>query len=205
MEKIDLKKTLGTYKAKINKPELITAAAMNYLMIDGKGDPNHSKDFQDAIETLYSVAYTLKFMVKKGLIGVDYGVMPLEALWWADDMNDFTAGKKENWHWTAMILQPDIITNDLYREAKILAVSRKELVAIDQLRFEQFKEGTCAQVLYIGPYCKEKETIISLHNFIKDQGYQLTGKHHEIYLNDARRTAEAKLKTIIRQQVTKKK
>ncbi len=174
-------------------------------MIDGKGDPNTSKDFQDAIETLYSVAYTLKFMVKKGEIGIDYGVMPLEALWWADDMNDFSAGKKDNWYWTAMILQPDLITNDLYKEAKKMAASRKELVAIDKLRFEQFKEGTCAQVLYVGPYNNETETIISLHKFVKEQGYQLSGKHHEIYLNDARRTAPEKLKTIIRQAIKKGK
>ena len=201
MDKTDVKKQLGFYNAKKNKPEWVDLPALHYLMIDGKGNPNTSKDFQDAIEALYSVSYTLKFMIKKGPAGIDYGVMPLEALWWADDMNDFMTANKDNWFWTAMILQPDFITEAMVAEATKLAGARKEIHALDKLRFGAFKEGKCAQVLYTGPYADEGPTIQSLHEFIRADGHELKGKHHEIYLNDMRRTAPDKLKTIIRQPV----
>lgn len=203
IEKVDLKKTLSFYKAK-DTPEFIDIPTMNYLQVDGKGDPNTSKDFQQAIEALYSVAYTLKFMVKNGPAAIDYGVLPLEGLWWAKDPNDFLTGKKDNWSWTLMIMQPDFVTSSLYDVAKEQAAERKELPALPKLRMGRYKEGKCAQVLYTGPYDKEHDTILELHEFIKNNGYQLHGYHHEIYLNDMRRTAPEKLRTIIRQPVTKK-
>lgn len=203
MEKIDFKKKLSFYKGKVGKPEMVSIPTMNYLQINGIGDPNISKDFRQAIEALYSVAYTLKFMVKKGALGIDYGVPPLEGLWWADDMNDFLSANKENWKWTAMIMQPEFITDALYREGVKAAAGKKVLPALSKMRLEKFDEGLCVQVLYIGPYSAEGPTIQSLHDFAKDNGCQLRGKHHEIYLNDQRRTAPEKLKTIIRQPVSK--
>ncbi len=202
MDKIDFKKELSGYKGKVGKPELLSIPTMNYLKIDGSGNPNTSKEFQLAIEALYSVAYTLKFMVKKRT-GVDYVVPPLEGLWWADDMNDFMIAKKDNWKWTAMIMQPEYITDALYQESVKTAGEKKDLPALPKMRLEKLEEGLCVQVLYIGPYADEGPTIMNLHQFAKDNGCQLSGKHHEIYLSDQRKTAPEKLKTIIRQPVVK--
>ncbi|MGB2846522.1 MAG: GyrI-like domain-containing protein [Saprospiraceae bacterium] len=203
MKKIDLKKEhLQLYKAS-NTPALITVPKLQYLMVDGQGDPNSAKSFQEAIEALYSMSYTLKFMIKKGAQQIDYGVMPLEGLWWTDDMNDFSMANKAAWKWTIMILQPDFITPSLVEEARLAVAKKKNLPALPSLRLASMQEGLCAQVLYIGPYNQEPPTIIKLHEYIASQGYKLKGKHREIYLNDMRRTAPEKLKTIIRQSVTK--
>lgn len=200
--KIDLKKIVSSYKAG-KKPAFMNVPTMKYLQIDGKGNPNTSRDFEQAIEALYSVAYTLKFMVKKGPTAVDYGVGPLEGLWWAKDMNDFLQGNKDNWYWTLMIMQPELVTEAMYEEAKESAAKRKDLPALSKMRFQKFAEGMCAQVLYTGPYSGEHDTILGLHGFIEGNGYKLHGYHHEIYLNDARRTAPEKLKTVIRQPAFK--
>jgi hypothetical protein len=201
MEKLDLKKSLPGYKAAKGKPTILTIPAMNFIQLSGKGDPNTSTAFPQAIEALFSVAYTLKFMVKKGATGTDYGVMPLEGLWWAPDMNDFITGKKDNWLWTAMIMQPEFITKELFEEAKAKAAAKKQQPALKNVEFISFEEGECAQVLHIGPYSTEAATIAMLHEYIDKQGYRLTGKHHEIYLSDFRKTAPEKLKTIVRQPI----
>jgi len=202
MEKIDFKKELPAYKARVGKPELLTIPAMNYLEIDGSGDPNNSVAFQQAIEALYTVAYTLKFMIKKQQ-GIDYGVLPLEALWWADDMNDFMFARKDKWKWTTMIMQPPYVTGPLFEDAVAVAGNKKELPALPGLRLAGLEEGLCVQVLYVGPYADEGPTILNLHQFAAGNGCHLGGKHHEIYLNDQRKTAPEKLKTIIRQPVLK--
>lgn len=204
MIKQDLKKEFPKlYKASATKMEIVDAPELNYLMIDGFGDPNNSPIFNEAIEALYGLSYTLKFMVKKGELQVDYGVAPLEGLWWADDMNDFMIGNKAKWKWTLMIMQPSIITNELVGEARKQLAARKQVQALDRVRFEAMADGLSAQVLYIGPYSGEPPTILKLHEFIKANGYQLCGKHREIYLSDMRRTAPEKLKTIIRQPICK--
>ncbi len=204
MEKIDLKKQYSNlYKASAKKPEIVTVPQLKYLMVDGFGDPNSSKMFQDAIEALYSVSYTLKFMYKKREESIDYAVMPLEGLWWTDDMNNFSMENKNNWKWTLMILQPEFITLENIEIAKTNAAKKKKLPLLNSLRFEKMNEELSAQILYIGPYNDEPSTIVMLHNFIKDSGYSLCGKHREIYLSDMRRTAPEKLKTIIRQPIYK--
>lgn len=200
MHKTDLRKTLPFYKAK-NKPAVVELPELHYLSIEGKGDPNHSLDYQQAIEALFTLSYTLKFMVKKGPMAIDYSVMPLEALWWADDMNDFISGNKDRWKWKAMILQPGFITAAMVNEAKESAAKKKKLLSPDIVRFDSFSEGKCVQVLYTGPYADEGPVIRDLHAFAAALGLQLRGLHHEIYLNDFRRTAPEKLKTIIRQPV----
>jgi hypothetical protein len=200
MKKIDYKKQLKhLYGPSAKQVESVEVPQMNYLMIDGKGDPNTAKSFSDAVEALYPVAYTLKFMVKKGAMDIDYGVLPLEGLWWADDMSAFSTGNKDAWKWTMMIMQPEFITSDMANEAIEEVARKKKPVALPLLRFEAFKEGRSAQILHIGPFAEEGPAIAKVHAFIEASGARMTGKHHEIYLSDMRRTAPEKWKTIIRQ------
>ncbi len=200
MKKIDYKKQLKhLYGPSAKQVEAVEVPQMNFLMIDGKGDPNTAKSFSDAVEALYPVAYTLKFMVKKGAMGIDYGVLPLEGLWWADDMSAFSTGNKDAWKWTLMIMQPEFITSDMANEAIEEVARKKKPIALPLLRFEAFKEGRSAQILHIGPFAEEGPAIAKVHAFIEASGARMTGKHHEIYLSDMRRTAPEKWKTIIRQ------
>jgi len=199
MTKIDFKKTLKhLYKPSKNEISIVDVPAMNFLMIDGQGNPNTAKSFTEAIETLYAVSYNLKFMIKKTQ-QIDYVVLPLEALWWAEEMAEFSETDKDSWLWTAMIMQPEYVSNNLVMEAIETVRAKKGAMALDKLRFESLKEGKSAQVLYIGPYSEEGPSIQNIHKHIDALGGTLAGKHHEIYLSDARRTAPEKLKTIIRQ------
>lgn len=202
MEKLDYKKQLSQfYSAKIGKPVTVTVPALNYLMMDGHGDPNTSQEYIDAVQTLYPVAYGIKFFCKKEL-GKDFTVMPLEGLWWTDDMRDFSTEDKSNWNWTAMIMQPDIVTKVMVDEIVKRVSQKKNPASIHKIRFESYEEGRAAQVMYVGPYSAEGPTIMNLHEFISSEGGVLTNTekhHHEIYLGDPRRVAPSKLKTIIRQ------
>jgi hypothetical protein len=189
------------YSAKPDKPAVVRVPQMNFLMIDGVGDPNTGTAYGDAIQTLYPVAYSIKFMCKKEL-GIDFTVMPLESLWWSDNMADFSAGNKDNWQWTAMIMQPEIVNHTIYKHALEQAQLKRSLPSMDGIRFASYKEGRAAQVLHVGPYAQEGPAIEHLHTFISEQGGSLdshNNHHHEIYLSDPRRTAPEKLKTIIRQ------
>jgi hypothetical protein len=200
MAKIDYKKQLkALYGPSASRVDLVEVPRMNFLMVDGAGDPNTSKSFAEAIEALYPVSYTLKFMIKKGEIGIDYGVMPLEALWWAEDMSVFASGNKEAWQWTLMIMQPDYVTQDMVEVASAEVAKKKKPVALPLVRFEAFAEGLAAQTLHLGPFSEEGPTIERVHAFIADQGRSRSGKHHEIYLSDLRRAAPEKWKTIVRQ------
>jgi len=199
MKKIDFKKDLKElYNPSTKEVSEIFVPATNFLMIDGKGDPNTSKEFKEAIETLYPVSYTIKFYFKKEK-EIDYGVLPLEGLWWAENMNDFVLGKKENWLWTLMIAQPDFVTSEIFEENLKAVKEKKKLPLVDKLRFEKFDEGKSAQIMHIGPYSEEGPNIQKIHEFIKAKGAKMVGKHHEIYLSDARKADPAKMKTILRQ------
>jgi len=202
MNKVDYKKELKLfYSARVGQPVVVQIPKMNFIMIDGKGDPNTSQEYIDAIQTLYPVAFTIKF-TSKIKHGKDFGVMPLEGLWWTDKMADFSQTDKTNWLWTAMIMQPEIVTEEFYNQAVVQVKKKKNPKSIDRLRFEAYDEGRAAQVMYIGPYSEEGPTIVDLHNFIKEQGGKLDDNnrhHHEIYLGDPRRSDPSKLKTIIRQ------
>ncbi len=202
MGKIDFKKKLkDLYKASAIKIEIVDAPRMNFLMADGKGDPNTSQDFQEAVEALFGLAYALKFMIKKGDLQIDYGVLPLEGLWWTEDMAQFSVERKEDWLWTAMIMQSELVTSELVAEAVEQVRKKKNPAALSKIRFEAFEEGMAAQIMHIGPFSEEGPTIAKLHDFITGNGYSLSGKHHEIYLSDIRRAAPEKWKTIIRQPV----
>lgn len=202
MNKTDYKKVLGSlYSGKVGQCVAVDVPVMQYLMVDGHGDPNTSQEYVDAMQALYPLAYTLKFMCKKEL-AEDYAVMPLEGLWWSDDMADFLTGNKSNWQWTAMIMQPAIITQEMFDRAVQQVADKKAPTALGKVRLETYHEGRAAQVMYVGPYAAEGPTIQQLHAFIGEQGGRLTATnkhHHEIYLGDPRRTDPAKLKTIIRQ------
>jgi hypothetical protein len=195
---LDLKKQLrDLYGPSAREPAIVNVPSMNFLMVDGEGDPNTSQAYKEAVEALYATSYTLKFMIKKRSPEDDYGVMPLEGLW--DDPTSFGSEQRAGWRWTAMIMQPDVVTPALVAEAIAEAAGKRDLPALPRLRVEPFHEGTAAQILYIGPYAAEQPTIERLHRFIADRGGALTGRHHEIYLSDPRRTAPERLKTIIRQ------
>jgi hypothetical protein len=203
MEKIDYKKRLKhLYGPTAKNIDIVDVPEMNFLMIDGEGDPNTAQSFSDAIEALYSIAYTLKFMVKKSGIGIDYGVLPLEALWWADDMSAFAEGNKDDWKWTVMIMQPEFIPREMVEMAIKEVKMKKKPASLPLVRFEPFKEGKAAQTMHIGPFSEEGPTIEKVHSFIKENGSQRAGKHHEIYLSDIRRAAPEKWKTIIRQPMS---
>jgi hypothetical protein len=199
MTKIDFKQEWKKlYQASSREVVQVDVPPMDFLMVDGQGDPNTSQDYADAIEALFSVAYTLKFMVKKGPLALDYGVMPLEGMWWADDMKDFGAGEKSHWKWTAMIMQPPFITSSMVYAAIAEMQKKKPLVALSRVHLNTFAEGKCAQILHVGPFSQEGPTIDKVHQFIRKHS-KLRGKHHEIYLSDIRKAAPEKWKTIIRQ------
>jgi hypothetical protein len=202
MQTIDFKKRLGAlYSAPAKAPVIVEVPPLNFIMIDGAGDPNTSEEFRQAVEVLFSASYTLKFLIKKGPLAIDYGVLPLEGVWWAEDMSAFTAGDKASWQWTLMIMQPEYVTPELFENALGQVRQKKDLPAAGQLRLETFHEGLSAQLLHVGPFSEEGPTIQRLHRFIEDHGYRRRDKHREIYLSDLRRAAPEKLRTIIRQPI----
>ncbi len=196
--KVDFKKTLKhLYKPSQKEFSIVEVPEMHFLMIDGQGDPNTSQAYKDAVGALYAVAYKIKFLSKKE--GFDYVVPPLEGLWWTPEMADFSTDEKGAWHWTMMIMQPESITPELFEAGREAADEAKDLPALPKLRFDSYAEGLAAQILYVGSYADEAPTIARLHDFIREQGYERTGKHHEIYLSNPERVAPEKLKTVIRQ------
>ncbi len=200
MEKIDYKKVFKEFYNSPRNPVIVQVPQFNFIMVDGKGDPNTSQEYQEALGVLYGVSYSIKFNLKKES-RVDYKVMPLEGLWWVEDDLNFGMEKKDKWSWTAMIMQPNAVTHNDVIEAKSQLQIKKKPVALPKVRFEAFKEGLAVQIMYLGPYSDEAPTIERLHAFAESEGYSLRGKHHEIYLGDPRRTAPEKLRTIIRQPI----
>ncbi|AUM18147.1 GyrI-like domain-containing protein [Rhodococcus ruber] len=201
-EKTDFKRTLDAYQARRGKFRLVDVPTMQYLMIDGHGDPNTSPDFDRAVRALYPVAYKLKFASKRDL-DQDYVVPPLEGLWWADDMDSFTAARdKSRWDWTMMIMTPDWIDHAMFAAAVERAGAENRPQGLDDVRLETLHEGRCVQTLHVGPFDDEAAVLAQLHEeFVPDNELRLTGKHHEIYLTDFRRTAPDRLRTILRQPV----
>jgi hypothetical protein len=201
--KVDFKKTMkGLYQPSSKEVVNVEVPEMQFLMIDGMGSPGETKEYLDALATLYPVAFKTKFLSKSK--GKDYVVPPLEGLWWADDMNDFIEGNREKWKWTMMIMQPEWITKEMIKEAiEITKENKPELTEVlKKLRFEKYDEGKSAQIMHLGPYSEEGPTVRKVHNFIEEQGGKYDGhnlKHHEIYLSDPRRAKPENMKTVIRQ------
>jgi hypothetical protein len=211
MAKLDLKKELKyLYAPSAKKVGIVDVPAFKFVMIDGEIEPGEtpgsSESYRNAIGALYGVSYTLKFMSKlRQTDPLDYTVMALEGLWWTD-AGDFSFTAEDPWLWTMMMLQPDHIGEAMFQEglqkAKEKAASKgEENPAIDELRFESFQEGLCMQIMHIGPYSEEPRTIEKMEAFAAENGYQKSGKHHEIYLGDPRRARPERLKTILRQPV----
>lgn len=201
-KKLDCKRELkDLYGPRTGPPEIVDVPKLSFLMVDGIGDPTTSPSYGEAVEALFAVSYRVKFAVKRGSEGIDYRVMPLEGLWWVDDMSKFSLEDKSSWSWTAMIMQPDVVTDELVRRSILEASTKKPLPAAAKLRFVRFEEGLAAQVLHTGPYGAEGPTIERLHAFIVEAGHRLRGKHHEIYLSDPSRVDPARLRTIIRQPI----
>lgn len=202
MEKLDMKKTLSSYRARSGVFDIIDVPPVKYMMIDGHGDPNVGGPFAEAVTALFSVGYTLKFASKKEL-GRDYAVMPLEGLWWSNDPADFTTAlDKSQWNWTLMMAVPDWIDQARF-VAATTAAEKKAGPAARQLRLAELIEGRCVQTLHLGSFDSEAEMLHRLHTeFLPDNGLGFAGHHHEIYLSDFRKTAPEKLRTIVRQPVT---
>jgi hypothetical protein len=206
MKKLDLRKEFKhLYSPSAKQPEIIKIPKINYLMIDGVGDPNTAKEYQDAIAALYGVAYGLKFMTKKGKEAIDYPVMMLEGLWWAEGADTMALTdlmkRKDIWQWTMMIMQPKFITRRLFTEAVNQVAKKKNLPVLAKLRLEPFEEGQCAQIMHVGPYTAEGPTIERLHEFIAESEHTLRGRHHEIYLSDPRKAKPEKMRTVLRQPI----
>ena len=192
------------YSPSAKHPAIVEVPALAFLMVDGRGDPDTSEAYHEALDALYGVAYTLKFSLKKADAGRDFKVAPLEGLWWADaavPTMDELQRDRDSWNWTMMIAMPDEVTADEVTAAAGAAARRKDLVAAPLVRLERLEEGLAAQLMHIGPYAGEAPTIARLHEFVAAQGYELRGRHHEIYLGDPRRTAPERLKTVLRHPV----
>ena len=203
MTKTDFKKEFRhLYAPSKSEFSLLEVPPMRFLMIDGCGDPNTAPAYQEAVQALFSVAYTLKFMSKNDL-GRDYVVPPLEGLWWATDMQAFTSKRdKSQWLWTMMIMVPDWIPDEVVAQAQVAAGKKKELPALPKMRCECYDEGLAVQILHIGSYDEEGPVLEQMHTeFLPANNLAFNGKHHEIYLSDPRRVAPNKLKTVLRQPV----
>ena len=184
-------------------PTRLTVPPLRLLMVDGAGDPNTTPGYGDAVGTLYAVSYGVRGMVKQSG-GLPWTVMPLEGLWWAEDMAIFSTDDRSGWLWTMMIAQPDVVTAEMVASALTAAKAKGRAPSADLLRLEVYDEGDAVQVMHHGPYADEGPTIAALHRAVTDLGLALRGKHHEIYLNDPRRVAPAAMRTILRQPVAER-
>ena len=205
MTKTDFKKELRhLYKPTAKEFTVVEVPRMQFLMVDGHGDPNTAQQYKDAIEALYAVAYRVKFASKREL-DQDYVVPPLEGLWWAEDIDAFTTSRdKSAWDWTMMLMQPEWITGEMLAGAIAHVDRTKNLLALPKLRLEEYHEGLSVQILHIGSYDDEGPMLHRMHHqFIPQNNFRLGGKHHEIYLSDARRVAPEKLRTVLRQPVAR--
>ena len=203
--KVDFKKELKElYHPKAGVFSLVKVPKLQYLMVDGQGNPNKVIEYQEAVQALFSVSYTLKFQSKNQL-GKDYVVPPLEGLWWSDNFDDFRSRRKNKWSWTMMIMVPDWLDKKEFKEAVSTVRSKKPDIKVERLRLESLNEGLSVQIMHIGSYDDETPTLLKLHDeWLPANGFKETLKHHEIYLGDPRKTPAAKLKTVLRQPVRKR-
>jgi len=199
--KLELRKTMKEfYNPPAGEAILVELPPLKYVMVDGNGEPG-GESFQQAMSALYNIAYTMKFRSKR-LLKKDYDMMAPEGLWWMKGKKiDMT--RRDKWLWTLMILVPDFVTPKMFSEAVAEVRSKKNPPGLDRARLETLEEGTCVQIMHIGPYATEPESIAKMDTYAKEHGYKMVGKHHEIYLGDPRRAAPSKLKTVLRHPVAK--
>lgn len=198
----DVKKTLPGFRARTAEVTLVDIPETRYLAVDGAGDPNTSPAYAEALGALYPLAYELR-SASRAELGRDYVVPPLEGLWWADDMGAFTWRRdRSQWRWTMLIMVPDGVPDELVGAARDRVRAKRAPARLDEARLMSLHEGLCAQTLHIGPYDAEGPVIARMHRHAAERGHRLTGRHHEIYLSDARRARPERLRTILRQPVT---
>ncbi len=203
---VDFKKTQKELYAPKSVPSVIDVPEMTLFMVDGAGNPNTSEDYKIALEILYGLSYSIKMSKMSGAVPngyFDFVVPPLEGLWWFKDGGVITdILDKDNFCWTSMVRQPDFVTDNVFEIAKLTLAKKNPDLDLSRVRLEIFTEGLCAQIMHIGAYDDEPATIAALESFITESGYTAdftsTRRHHEIYLNDPRKTAPEKLKTVIR-------
>ncbi|WP_200809089.1 GyrI-like domain-containing protein [Demequina sp. NBRC 110051] len=202
VDKVDLKRSLDSYRARYGQFRVLTVPPMRYLALDGYGDPNTSALYADTVASLYSLAYAVKNISKREA-GRDFVVPPLEGLWWADDMATFTVARdKSRWHWTVMIALPEWIEAGQVDAAASALAATPKAPRLGDVRVLSLDEGLAVQTLHVGPYDDEGPVLDELHRrFLPEHGYVPRGLHHEIYLGDPRRTAPERLRTILRQPV----
>lgn len=207
----DFKKEYKDLYLPKEEPMLIEVPPMNFIMVDGSGDPNNNQDYQQAIEILYALSYTIKMSHKKGKEPsgfFEYVVPPLEGLW-SISGGEFSFTNRENWLWTAMIRQPEFVKPDFVEWAISEVRAKKPDLPVDKVRFETFDEGLCVQIMHIGPYSTEPVTMKKIEDFMAQQGLRdrlsSGGKHHEIYLSDPRKSKPETMKTVLRHPVALKK
>ena len=200
--KVDFKKELDAYRARTGEFRVVDVPDLQYLMLDAHGDPNAGRAFPDAVEALCPLAYRLKF-ASRATLGRDYVVMPLEGLWWADDMDSFTAARdKSRWSWTLMIMVPGWIDAAMVADARDRVAAKGAPRRLGDVRLASLSEGRCVQTLHVGPYDEEAGVLARVHDeVIPGLGLRMTGRHHEIYLSDSRRVAPGRLRTVLRQPV----
>ncbi|GAB3161256.1 GyrI-like domain-containing protein [Micromonospora sonneratiae] len=196
----DFKKVHKDLYGARTEPALVDVPPLRFLAVDGAGDPD-GPVWRAAVEALYGVSYFARFALKNAGV-VEYPVMPLQGLWWVDGGWDITERDRADWRWTMMIMQPPQVTADLVAQGIATTAKKKPSAAVDRLELREYAEGPSAQILHIGPYAAERPTIERLLAYVAEQGRQVCGRHHEIYLSNPSRTAPEKLKTIIRYPVT---
>ena len=207
MTKIDYRKEYHElYSPPSDHTQQIAIPAMQFAMVDGQGtpeSPEHLPEFQNAISALYGITYTLKIGRKRAGIEPDYTIGPLEGLWWMADGGEFDAENPAGWRWTLMLFQPDFITTTDFMDVLTRLKAKRSNPALDLIRLETFSEGQAVQIMHIGPYAEEARSMLLLDDYAGAHGYKLSGKHHEIYLGDPRRTRPEKLRTILRRPITR--
>jgi hypothetical protein len=205
MGAVDLVKEHRTlYTPPAKHAVIVDVPEMRFLMLDGRGDPNTAPAYQEALQALYSIAYTLKFTLRKSAPERDFKVPPLEGLWWTEEEHpstDAILSSMDLWQWTMMIALPGEVTAIEMQAAASAAARKRDNGQLSAVRLESFAEGLAAQIMHVGPYADEAPTVERLHAFVAEQGYVLAGRHHEIYLGDPRRTAPERLKTVLRHPI----
>ena len=210
MAVFDFKKAYKNLYNPKTTPSIINVPDMLFIMVDGKGNPNTSKEYSAAIEILYGLSYTIR-MNKEEDGYFEYVVAPLEGFWQLDDGGKFKGegaiGDKDKFIWTAAIRQPNFVTTEVFKKAKFSLASKKPQLDLSIARLKNFTEGLCVQAMHIGLYDDEPATIAKMESFTKESAYgndiNESRRHHEIYLSDPRKSAPEKMKTIIRHPVKK--
>ena len=207
MTKIDLKKTLpDMYSADKHSVSIVDVPRVKYIMLEGKGDPSAGASMRYAAETLQILARTMRAINKRNPDTPDFTIMPLEAQWWAETVGAFVNDDRQRWYWNSMIALPNFITRDVFREAKKKLLKTKRIYpGLRKVKYKTVKDGLSVQLLHVGAFERQGDAIDVIHEYILENGYKLSGLHHEIYLNDMTRHLPQRMRTVVRQPVDKVK